>query len=139
MILFASEFFVTFAPRNPPDRSDGRQVLVAGQHQPDGLLPGELRPPELEAAHPAAPQQPPGASLGPPVCPSACFFFTLLHSVPVLGAAASGLSVSVSLRSSLWATGPDSSTTPSTWPGEAAFFSILPKVWLKVQSNKTAD
>lgn len=63
-------FFVTFAPRNPPDRADGRQVLVAGQHQPDGLLPGELRPPELEAAHPAAPQQPPGTSLGSPIHPS---------------------------------------------------------------------
>lgn len=84
---------LTFAPRNPPDRSDGRQVLVAGQHQPDGLLPGELRPPELEAADPAAPQQPPGSSLGPPVR------LFLLHAASlssVLGAAASGLSVSVS-------------------------------------------
>lgn len=26
----------------------------------------------------------------------------------------------MSLRSSLWGTGPDSSTTPSTWPGEAS-------------------
>lgn len=44
--------------RNPQDWSDGRQSLVARQHQPDRLLPCELWPPELETADSAAPQQP---------------------------------------------------------------------------------
>lgn len=32
--------------------------MVARQHQPDRLLPCKLRPPELEAADPAATRQP---------------------------------------------------------------------------------
>lgn len=131
MVLLAGEFSssVTFAPRNPPDRSDGRQVLVAGQHQPDGLLPGELRPPELEAAHPAAPQQPPGASLGPPVR------LFLLRFLVLLPLDFPSLCLSDHLCGE-----PGRTHRRRLQPGQVRLLlGILPKLWLKVQSNKTAD
>lgn len=56
-----------FCLRNPQDWSDGWKNLAARQHQPDGLLPCELWPPELETADPAAAQQP----------SSKCVFLTL--------------------------------------------------------------
>lgn len=88
-------FFFCCIYRNAQSGSHGRRDVVAGQHQSNGILPSELRPPQLETSHSTADEQPKGIpffhicqSLSKVFLHPFCFLILLITSCCIVNACA---------------------------------------------------